>query len=198
MFITFEGIECAGKDEQIKRLRSVLPDAIYVREPGSTEVGEAARDLIMRPDTDDTTRLFLFAAARATLTATVIAPALSDDKIIVCNRYSDSTIAYQMFGRSMPPELIAHVNKAATFGIDPDVTFYLNISIDTMFERMAQRKSNNELDKYSRPFYMRVKDGYDMLALMNRRIVEIDGTLPPDEMHKLIVIALEQRGVVCH
>lgn len=198
MFVTFEGVECSGKDTQINMLKARLPDALFIREPGSTDVGEAARDLIMRNTTDETTRLFLFAAARSYLTATVILPALASDKLVLCNRYSDSTVAYQMFGTSMPVELIAQVNKAATFGLDPDLTFYLNISIDEMFRRLQLRKSNNEMDKYSRAHYMRVKDGYDMLALMNRRVVTIDGEQPAKDVHTLIVAELEQRGVTCH
>ena len=185
MFITFEGIDCCGKSTQAKRLAESLKeegyDVVELREPGNTVISEKIREILLNQtelDLDDRTELLLFAAARAQLVAETILPALKDGKIVICDRFADSTIAYQGYGRGLPLEEIVHINRIATQETIPDVTFYLDISPETAMARCAHRPEPeaDRIEKSGIRFFERVIRGYFQIADMNAgRYYVVDG-----------------------
>ena len=131
MFITFEGIDCCGKSTQARQLATRLEESgrevLMLREPGNTRLSEHVREILLNKqytEMNERTELLLFAASRAQLVAEVILPALADDKIVICDRFYDSTVAYQGYGRQLPLEDIIHINRIATQELVPDMTFF--------------------------------------------------------------------------
>lgn len=196
MFITFEGIDCSGKSTQARMLAESLRtagyDVVELREPGNTEISERIRSILLNREhdgLDDRTELLLFAAARAQLVAETILPALHEGKIVICDRFSDSTIAYQGYGRGLPLEEIVHVNRIATQETVPDVTFYLDISPETALSRCGSRP-DSDLDRIEESglhFYERVIRGYMALANMNAgRYYVVDGGEPVDTIQSML------------
>lgn len=203
MFITFEGIDCSGKSTQARKLAASLRDDGYdvveLREPGNTEISERIRSILLNREhdgLDDRTELLLFAAARAQLVAETILPALHDGKIVICDRFSDSTIAYQGYGRGLPLEEIVHVNRIATQETVPDVTFYLDISPETAVSRCGER-NDGDLDRIEESgihFYERVIRGYMALANMNAdRYYVVDGGEDLETIHTMLRRLTHQR-----
>ncbi len=192
MLINFEGIDGCGKTTQLGLLLDRLlgngHDTLALREPGGTDVSEAIRSLLL----DDKyhvvpiAELLLFSAARAQLTAERIRPALDAGQIVLLDRYYDSTSAYQGYGRQqLTLEEIDDVNKVATGGLEPDVTFYFDVDIDVAFSRRSAQA--DRMEQSGREFYQRVRDGY--LALAKRhahRFVTLDASLPMQHIHELV------------
>jgi thymidylate kinase (EC 2.7.4.9) len=134
VFITFEGGDGAGKTTQMRLLAEAVRrggvEPVVVREPGGTRTGESVREILLGPAHDELTavaELFLFAASRAQLTAEVIVPALESGRVVLCDRYADSTTAYQGYGRGLDLDLVRRVNEAATGGLVPDLTIVLDV-----------------------------------------------------------------------
>ena len=214
LFVTFEGGEGSGKTTQVDMLAARLDDAgvvhTAVREPGSTHLGWDVRQWLKRGGLTDEAELFLFAAARAELVANVIRPILSKrDGVVIADRYTDSTYAYQGHGRGMPIELIDRVDKAATQGLRPDLTFLMDCEPETGLERVGaiQRIGAiqlNLLDRWSTPsqarrhegaqfeqedltFHRNVREGYRALASEDpKRWMVIDATRPADEIGETV------------
>ncbi len=203
MLINFEGIDGCGKTTQLGLLLDRLLgngyDTLALREPGGTDVSEAIRTLLL----DDKyhvvpiAELLLFSAARAQLTGERIRPALDSGQIVLLDRYYDSTSAYQGYGRQqLTLEEIDDVNRVATGGLVPDVTFYFDVDIDVAFSRRSSQA--DRMEQSGRDFYQRVRDGY--LALAKRhadRFVTLDASLPMQHIHELVwthvQVHLEQR-----
>jgi len=188
LFITFEGDEGAGKSTQAQLLAQRLEAAGYAvtltREPAATEVGRLAWEGIARGGLDPHTELFLFLAARSDHTARVIAPALEAGRIVVCDRFADSTVAYQGYGRGLGPRLAQRLNRLATQGIRPDRIFLLDLPVEEGLAR--QGKAGNDRDAIGREtvaFHERVRRGYLALAGAEpRRWVVLDACRPVDEL----------------
>lgn len=189
MFITFEGMDGSGKSTQARllaeHLRAQFGDEkiILTREPGGTEIGEQIRAVIhslRNHDMAPVTEFLLYNAARAQIVAQVIRPALAQGKIVLCDRYADSTLAYQGYGRQLDMDMVRDVIRYATGGLAPDVTFYIDVSIEDGLARRNQGHARgeelNRMDVQTRDFYERVRAGY---AAMQRadpaRWVQIDG-----------------------
>lgn len=203
MFITFEGIDCSGKSTQARKLATWLRETGYevveLREPGNTVISEQIREILLEKSDvvlDDRTELMLFAAARAQLVAEVILPSLADGKIVICDRFSDSTMAYQGYGRGLPLEEIVHVNRIATQETIPDVTFYLDISPHTALTRCGDRP-NEEADRIEESgvrFFERVIKGYMKLADLNSdRYYVVDGGEDVDHIQTILRRLTQQR-----
>jgi dTMP kinase len=204
VFVTFEGGEGSGKSTQVARLRdqmeeAALPFRIF-REPGSTGVGETVRALLRRGglarrvyqeltdsrDWSATTplaELFLFCAARAQLVEESIRPALHRGEVVVCDRFTDSTLAYQGFGRGLELADIELANRLATGGLQPDATFLLDVPVRLGLERNRGEAAPVAIGDESLEFLERVRAGYRTLAAQDpARWVVLDGTRPPGEL----------------
>ena len=198
-FITFEGGEGCGKSTQIKRLKEALEkdgvELVLTREPGGTWLSEEIRHLIKDQTTDapcDRSELLLFLAARAQLVKNVIRPALEAGKWVLSDRFSDSTLAYQGYGRGLPLDDLRQMNEFACEGLKPDLTLLLDVKPETSCARMRKREAatNTTADRMERAgngFHARLRAGFAELAKAEPdRIVTIDANGTPDEVWELV------------
>lgn len=194
-FITFEGGEGCGKSTQVKRLKEALEktgvEVLLTREPGGTWLSEEIRHLIKDQTTDapcDRSELLLFLAARAQLVKNVIRPALEAGKWVVSDRFSDSTIAYQGYGRGLPLDILKDMNDFACEGLKPDLTLLLDVTPETSRARMHQREeatntTSDRIELAGDEFHRRLRRGFAELAkVCPERIVTIDANGTVDEV----------------
>ncbi|RPI04539.1 MAG: dTMP kinase [Ignavibacteriae bacterium] len=194
MFITFEGLDYSGKSTQVQLLadRLTLQDhrVLILREPGGTDIGEKIRKLLLDKNNDGMTEaseLFLFSASRSQLIQEVVRPALDGGMVVICDRYYDSTTAYQGYGRGIPLDVIHAINRYATGSLAPDVTFFLDIPIREIEKRMHSAKTNKDrMESNGIEFYERVRNGFLQLAKTESRYCIIDGLQPIDDLHDII------------
>ena len=187
-FITFEGGDGAGKSTQINILKDALAsegyDVILTREPGGTQISEKIRELILDPDNsemDDMTEAFLYAAARAQIVSQLIKPALAEGKIVICDRFVDSSIAYQGYGRGLG-DAIGVINTYAVDGCMPDMTILLRLDPEKGSNRIADR-AHDRIEQASDAFHRKVYEGYLKLEeTYPDRIVGIDASGTIDEI----------------
>lgn len=188
MLITFEGCEGSGKTTQLNFLLKALEDrqqrVIGTREPGGTSIGEAIRNILLSfRDLSPRAEVMLFNAARAQLIDQVIRPALKSGKTVICDRFADSTLAYQGYGRKQPLYPLRMINAYATQTILPDLTFYLDVDPAVGLARKSA-DSLNRLDQESLEFHERVRQGFKELASLEPwRWVVLDGTLDMNTLH---------------
>jgi dTMP kinase len=189
-FVTFEGGERTGKSTQIaalaERLRAAGRDVVTSREPGGTRLGERLREALFEGDSPaPQAELLIFAAARAQLVHELIRPALDRGAIVLCDRFADSTVAYQQYGRGLDPALVASVNAAATGGLVPTLTVLLDMPPDE-----ARRRGDEQTDYIEREesaFHDRVREGYLALARDEPdRWVTFDAGLPVETLTEQI------------
>ena len=198
-FITFEGGEGCGKSTQVRRLAAALEGegvkVLLTREPGGTWLSEEIRRLIKDQATDapcDRSELLLFLAARAQLVRNVIRPALEEGTWVVSDRFSDSTMAYQGYGRGLPLGLLREMNAFACEDLKPDLTLFLDVTPETSAARRAQREAatHTEADRIERAgddFHARLRTGFAELAKAEPdRIVTIDANGPADEVWEAV------------
>lgn len=192
MFITFEGIDGSGKSTQIRRLKERLkeegrPTKVF-RDPGGPVVSEKVREILLNPDyeVDPVTELLLFSAARSQLVAERVLPHLRQGRVVILDRFYDSTTAYQGYGReSLPLEEIDQINDIASHKQAPDITFYMKLSLEEAKARMAS-KVKDRMEQAGDLFYEKVISGFDKLAETKDRVAVIDATQPQDQVHSLI------------
>jgi len=188
MFITFEGLDGSGKTTQAQRLANHLTErgkkVVLTREPGGTHTGELIRSLIMNTHhLSPIASLMLFSASRAQLIAEVIKPALQRGEVVICDRFVDSTFAYQGYGEGIDELTISRAIEASV-SILPDVTFYLKVPTETALIRCVKA---NRLDMNNLAFYERVALGYDYQAWVDKkRIKVIDGDKSADDVFEAI------------
>ncbi len=190
IFITFEGIDGCGKSTQLRMVKERLTNEgrefIEVREPGGTSVGEKIRGVLLDKKNDSMVplaELLLYEAARAQITEEVIKPALDNGTIVICDRFFDSTIAYQGYARELGFELVDSLNKIATAGLKPDVTFLLDLSADEALKRRVGRgEEEDRLEALGTSFQVKVREGYLKAASEDSRIKVIDAGRTPDEI----------------
>ncbi|MFB9993633.1 dTMP kinase [Deinococcus oregonensis] len=194
LFITFEGPEGAGKTTQIARLVERLQDTgiahIVTREPGGTPLGTRVRQVVLlEPDlqVDPLPEFLLYSASRAQLVERVIRPALERGEVVVCDRYADSSLAYQGAGRGLDAGLLTQITHAATGGLQPDLTFLLDLDPAVGLARAATRGEPDRLERADLGFHQRVRAGFLALAQQEpKRFCVLDGTDSPDELERQI------------
>lgn len=198
MFITFEGPDGSGKTTQSKLLHNELlqlkKPVIWTREPGGTQTGQKIRNLLLdNPSVklSPETELFLFCADRAQHLTEIIRPALAEGKIVICDRYIDSTTAYQSGGRGFDSALIAKLNEYSTNGLTPDLTFLLDIPSSAGLKR-ATRQKTDKFEQESLDFHQKVRQKYLELAKNNPRIITMDGLEPIDIIFQKIMAYLKE------
>ena len=199
-FITFEGIEGSGKSYQAKKLHKNLKKknipVILTREPGGTKNAEIIRNIILKDyffhnnkkQFDKYTDTLLYLAARNEHVKNVIKPAFFKKKIILCDRFIDSTLAYQVFGKKVDQNLINSVHKYILGKIKPDITFILKVSLKKAFNRLKIRKKKNRYDKFPKKFYDGVQKAFLKIAKKNRRrYIILDNSIDSNLVEKIIL-----------
>ncbi len=198
--IVFEGVEGCGKTTQLERSRQWLearhPNVISTREPGGTQLGAGIRQLLLQSEDEpihDRTELLLYAADRAQHVEKFLRPQLERGALILCDRYTDSTIAYQGYGRGLDLKLIDQLNQVATSGLQSDLTLWLDLPVELGFERMKQRGKRDRIEQASLDFHRRVQAGFVRLAQENPdRIVRIDSSGSEFSVAEQIKAAISQ------
>lgn len=200
LFLVFEGIDGAGKSSQLLRTKSYLEgrgaDVVTTREPGGTAISEKIRQLLLDPANNamnDRCELLLYGAARAQHVAEVIAPAIEAGKIVLCDRFSLSTTAYQGYGRGLDLSLLEAVNRTAVAGVEPDCTIVVDVSAETGAKRVSisRGKPQDRLEREKSDFFCRVRQGFLTEAKKNPKIVVVDGEQPEDAVFAAILRELE-------
>jgi len=197
LFISFEGGEGSGKSTQAerlaRRLRAHHCQVLLTYEPGGTALGNELRDLLKsnpRVALSAGAELLLFAAARSQLTQEVILPALDKGVCVICDRYMDSTTAYQGYGRGLPLDTVETVNRFATHGLQPDLVVLLDMQPDESLER--KRLPRDRIEDEGSSFHKRVRAGYlEMAAREPKRWLVVDAALQPDEVEQRIWSRIE-------
>ena len=181
LFVTFEGIEGSGKSYQCRKLHKELRkknlSVILTREPGGTKSAEKIRKVILEDyfasDSKEKfskyTDTLLYLAARNEHVQNIIRPAISKKKIVICDRFIDSTLAYQVYGKGVSKNLVDSIHKFILGNIKPDLTFVLKVNISEALQRLKKRKKKNRYDKFSKNFYIRVQNAFIKIARKNAK-----------------------------
>ena len=209
MFITFEGPDGSGKTTQLNMLMETLHarglDPVRTREPGGTEIGDQIRSVIMNMKNKSMhprTEILLFCSSRAQLVEELIRPSLQAGKLVLCDRYADSTLAYQGYGHGLDRDELVRLLDFATGGLKPDLTLLFDITAEAgLRRRQVNHDEWNRMDDYALQFHERVRRGYlEMAAADPKRWVVIDADRPAEEVHKDVVSVLSarlERSVKC-
>lgn len=201
MFVTFEGCEGVGKSTQLKLVKEYLErtgqDAVFVREPGSTEISEQIRRVILDPANtamEPMTEVLLYAASRAQLVREVIKPALAEGKLVICDRFVDSSVAYQGYGRGLGADAVWQINRSALDGILPDLTIFIDLPPTKAWR---SRMPEDRLEQESAEFFARVYDGFlTESARSNGRIVCVKPCFDKYATSERIISAMRDKGAV--
>lgn len=192
LFITFEGVEGSGKTTQVNLLQHYLESKgfplLVSKEPGGTEVGEKIREILLhnKMKINPYTEVFLYLASRSENTVNLIMPALQSKKIVIVDRYSDSTLAYQISGRNLPEKIIIEINTLSTRGLTPDLTFLLDFDPEQGLLRIGLKKDRIERENID--FHLKVRAAYKKIARQNpERIVLLDASNSVEKIHKAII-----------
>ena len=199
LFVTFEGIEGSGKSYQARKLyknlkKNKIP-ALLTREPGGTKGAEIIRKIILKDyfykspkeKFDKYTDTLLYLAARNEHVRNKIKPAIIKKKIILCDRFTDSTIAYQVYGKGVKQELVNYIHSFILNGIMPKLTFVLKVNLSTALKRLKKRKKKNRYDKFSRGFYNKAQNAFIRIAKKNKkRYIILDNSTDSNKIEKII------------
>lgn len=201
MFITFEGGEGTGKTTQINILKKYLEDqgleVIITREPGGVTSAENIRAVIFDNEIDSITETMLYAAARREHYIKKIKPALDAGKIVICDRFIDSSIVYQGIVRGVGVDLVENINKYAINNVEPDLTIFFDLDPETGLKRVSLRNEQmNRFDKESLDFHLKVRKGYKLLSKTRNRFVLIDASKSIEDVTKQIINIIKISGVV--
>jgi len=200
LFVTFEGIEGSGKSYQSKKLYKNLKkkniSVSLTREPGGTVGAERIRDLILndyfhpksREQFHKDTDTLLYLAARNEHVKNKIIPDINKKKIVICDRFIDSTTAYQVYGKKVNKGLIQSVHKYILNGVQPNLTFILKVNISKAMQRLGKRKKKNRYDKFSKKFYSKVQNAFIKIAKTNKhKYIVLNNSNDTTEIEKVIL-----------
>ena len=200
LFITFEGIEGCGKSTQAKLLAEYLRNqgkvVFLTREPGGPKISEQIREILLSTKNNEMlpeTEVLLYMASRSQHTGEWIIPALEQGKIVISDRYYDSTLAYQGAARRIERKLIDSITKFATFGLKPDITFLVDLPAEEGLSRISYKKADR-LEQESLEFHKKVRKGFFEIAKIEKnRYIIIDGRDSVEKIHKEIVKMFEEK-----
>jgi dTMP kinase len=192
MFISFEGLDFSGKSTQVGLLADTLSEAgaktLVLRDPGGTAIGERIRAVLLDRellDMSDHTELFLFSASRSQLVQEIIKPALQSGTIVVCDRFYDSTTAYQGWGRGLSLDAIKAINRVAADELVPAITYFIDIPVSEIELRMVRQNAGaDRMEMSGRAFYERARNGFLQLAKEEPRFEVIDGRMSVEEIRQ--------------
>lgn len=202
-FITFEGCEGVGKSRQIQLLKNYLDENgikyYFTREPGGTDISEKIRNIILDKNNSEMTdecEALLYAAARAQLLKQVVKPRLDGGELVLCDRFIDSSFAYQGYARGLGAEFVAKINDYALKNFTPDYTVFLNLPPELAFRRKGGADAGDRLEQSGTAFHDKVYAAYLRLAEENPgRFIVIDASGTKEQTHAKIVAALAEKGV---
>lgn len=202
-FITFEGCEGSGKSTQISLIKKYLEnngvEFDFTREPGGTDVSEKIRNIILDINNSDMTyecEALLYASARAQLVKQRILPKLNEGKLVFCDRYIDSSMAYQAYARGLGEEFLRKINSYAIENCYPDYTIFLNISPKDAFARKGGMDKDDRLEQSGIEFHTKVYEGYlKILNAESERVISIDCSGSVNQTHEKIIYELKKRGI---
>ncbi len=199
LFVTFEGIEGSGKSYQCRKLYNELRNknlsVILTREPGGTKSAEKIRKVILddyfasdsKEKFSKYTDTLLYLAARNEHVQNIIKPAIDKKKVVICDRFIDSTLAYQVFGKGVSKNLVDSIHKFVLGSIKPDLTFVLKVNISKALQRLKKRKKKNRYDKFSKNFYTKVQNAFIKIAKKNtRRYCIVDNSEDSTKTERII------------
>lgn len=197
-FITFEGTEGGGKSTQIALVKSALEalglEVIVTREPGGTELSEKIRDLLLTEEMHENTELLLMFAARAEHVEKVIKPALSAGKWVLSDRFTESSYAYQGYGRGVDLDKIAQLERLVQGTLRPDITFWFDLPIEMGMKRVRRRAASDRFEQEQMAFFERVVSGFAQLAKARpEQFVRIDAKQSIEELNQNIMAEIERR-----
>lgn len=200
-FITFEGCDGCGKSTQLKMLSDYLTQNgiahIFTREPGGGKISEAIRDILLsgkNMEMTDECEALLYAASRVQHLSDRVEPALQEGKLVICDRYVDSSLAYQAYARGLGYEFISQINSFALKNYLPDVTIFIDLTPEAAFARKKGADQNDRLELAGMEFHKRVYAGYEALAKAEpNRIARIDGNKTPQEIFNDVITLLKER-----
>ena len=204
MFITFEGCEGVGKSRQIKDLETYLKDNgihyYLTREPGGTPVSEQIRSVILdgkNTSMTDECEALLYASARVQLLKEVVKPKLDAGELVLCDRYIDSSLAYQGYARGLGVDFVEKINDYAIKNFMPDYTVFLDLSPELAFKRKGGVDKNDRLELSGMEFHQKVYQGYkDLSKKYPDRFIVIDASGSKEQTHQKIIDALKEKGVI--
>ena len=192
LFVTFEGADGCGKTTQLNLLKNYLEerkyDVVLTREPGGKGLGEKVREILLNyeGEVSDRCESFLFLADRAQNIDIIVKPAIQQGKIVLCDRHTDSTVAYQGYGRGLDIKQIKMLNNLATGMTKPDLTFVFDVDIETSMKRVGNEK--DRMESAGKEFFNRVRHGYLELAKQEpNRIKVIDSTKSVEEVFEHVL-----------
>ncbi len=201
-FITIEGCEGVGKSTLVAGLKKYFADnnidAVFTREPGGTPIAEKIRNVILDADNAamvDNAELLLYAAARAQHTEELIKPSVAAGKIVVCDRYSDSTLAYQGYARGLDKQLCRQLNAIAEAGVNIDLTVFLDLDPELGFKRKGGADKGDRLEQESLAFHKRVYAGFKDIA-SEPRVASIDAGKSAEEVLSSVIDTLKERAII--
>ena len=201
-FITFEGCDGCGKSTQLKLFSEYLTEQgvahIFTREPGGGKISEAIREILLNgknAEMTDECEALLYAAARAQHLADRVAPALNEGKLVICDRYVDSSFAYQAYGRNLGTEFIGKINAFALENFLPDATVFIDLTPEEAFLRKHGADENDRLEQAGMAFHNRVYQGFEEMAKANPdRFIRVDGRQTPEAIFAEILRKLKKKN----
>ena len=201
-FITFEGCDGCGKSTQLKLLSEYLTEKgiphVFTREPGGGKISEAIREILLNgknAEMTDECEALLYAAARVQHLHDKVAPALAEGKLVICDRYVDSSLAYQAYARGLGEEFIRKINAYALEKYLPDATVFIDLTPADAFKRKHGADENDRLEQAGMAFHERVYAGFDALAeAETSRYIRIDGKQTPEEIFAQVVEKLKEKN----
>ncbi len=200
-FIVFEGPDGCGKTTQLKLIyqyirEQLAQEVIMTKEPGGTEISQKIREILLDPandDLEDLAELLLYSASRAQHVKQLIKPNLAEGIHVLCDRFVDSTIAYQGYGRGLDIDLIKQLNVMSTEGLEPDFSFYIMVTPEVAKKRIAAKREFDRLEKNEVDFFQKLYEGYQQLLQADDSKYFVDGEQPVDRVHENIKTLIKKK-----